>query len=92
MLSQYGQHSPLQIMSSPANPANPDVYAMTYKLKVKVDMELEKIGKEGPGGIPNRDGLTYADFMMAVNACKAEKKQDTKVSIIRALFEASDKR
>ena len=75
--------------ANPANPANPDVYAMTYKLKVKVDMELEKIGKEGPG-VPN--GLTYADFMMAVNACKAEKKQETKVSIIRALFEASDKR
>jgi len=73
-------------------PKNPDVFAMTYNQKIKVDMELEKIGKGGPGGIPNPDGLTYADFMMAVNACKAEKKQETKVSIIRTLFEASDSR
>jgi hypothetical protein len=68
-------------------PKNPDVFAMTYNQKIKVDMELEKIGKGGPG-VPN--GLTYADFMRAVNACKTEKKQETKVGIIRLLFEASD--
>ena len=73
-------------------PQNPNVFAMTYKTKNQFDKELEEMGTGGPAGILNPEGLTYADFMRAVNACKAEKTQEKKVRRIQALFQESDNR